>query len=85
MAAWQGRTLTAAAQQGDTLDALLWRVMGATAGVVEITLSLNPGLAALGAVLPEGHIVTLPAIAPASSAATARTAAPRRDIVQLWD
>jgi phage tail protein X len=48
------------AHQGDTLDLLCWRHLGTTAGVVEAALQLNPGLADLGPVLPEGQAVTLP-------------------------
>lgn len=33
------------ALQGETLDSLCFRVLGQTAGVVERTLELNPGLA----------------------------------------
>ena len=47
------------AQQGDTVDRLAWRHLGTTAGVVEATLQANPGLAELGAVLPEGTEVDL--------------------------
>lgn len=63
-------------QQGDTLDALCWRHLGRTAGVVEATLDLNPGLAELGAVLPAGQLLTLavPAAAPLT-----------RRMVSLWD
>jgi phage tail protein X len=53
-------TTRATSQQGDTLDALCLRHLGATAGVVEATLSLNPGLAALGPILPMGTAVQLP-------------------------
>ena len=37
--------------QHDTLDALCWRHLGRTEGVVEAALELNPGLAAHGPVL----------------------------------
>lgn len=47
-------------QQGDTVDALCWRHLGSTAGVVERTLELNPGLAERGLILPAGMLVTLP-------------------------
>lgn len=39
------------AMQGDTVDLLCWRHLGSTAGLVERTYLLNPGLAELGAVL----------------------------------
>jgi phage tail protein X len=62
------------AQQGDTLDKLAWRHLGATAGVVEATLVANPTLAELGPVLPLGTPVNL--ISP-SAAVTTQT-------VSLW-
>lgn len=65
------------AHQGDTLDALCWRHLGSTAGVVEAALETNPGIATLGAVLPHGTLIELP-----EPAATAPT---RRPVVQLWD
>ncbi|PWC09580.1 tail protein X [Brenneria corticis] len=63
------------AQQGDTLDTLCYRYYGRTQGVVEVVLTANPGLAALGAILPHGAAVTLPDI----------DTAPARESVQLWD
>lgn len=64
--------------QGDTLDALCWRHLGRTQGVVEATLELNPGLAELGPVLPVGTWVEL--ALPAQVTATTR-----RSTVNLWD
>lgn len=65
------------AMQGDTLDLICQRHLGRTAGVVEQALIANPGLAALGPVLPHGTPVTLPEdLAPG---------APQTDFVQLWD
>ncbi len=61
-------------QQGDTVDALCWRHLGRTEGIVEATLVLNPGLAALGAQLPAGLPVTL-----------ATPEAPPKKLLQLWD
>lgn len=63
------------AMQGDTVDMLCQRHLGQTAVVTEQTLALNPGLAALGEVLPMDTLVTLPDSAPPA----------RRDLVQLWD
>lgn len=71
------RTITETALQGETLDALVWRVLGAASGTVEAVLELNRGLADLGAILPEGYPVILP-VAVASPVAA-------REIVQLWD
>ena len=68
----QARTL-----QNDTLDALIWRHFGDTAGYVERTLELNPALARHGAVLPGGILVSLPD----AKSSTAN----KKDIVQLWD
>ena len=48
-------------QQGDTVDLLCHRHLGATSGgVVERTYALNPSLADQGAVLAAGCLVTLP-------------------------
>ncbi len=48
------------AQQNDTVDALCWRYYGRTAGAVEAVLTANPGLAAMGPVLPMGTRVAMP-------------------------
>lgn len=64
------------AQQGDTLDSLCWRHLGSSAQV-EAALELNPGLAALGPILPNGQLVTLPDAASES--------APQTNLIQLWD
>ena len=65
------------ARQGDTLDALCWRNLGSTAGVVEAALEANPGIATLGPVLPHGTPIDLPE--------PATTAPARRALVQIWD
>ncbi len=67
---------TVIAHQGDTLDTLCWRHLGTT-DPVEDTLAANPGIAALGPILPEGTRITLPAIDQA--------APPAKTIIQLWD
>lgn len=65
------------AQQGDTVDLLCHRHLGRTGGVTERVLETNPGLAALGPILPVGTAVELP---------DADAAAPRtNDLIQLWD
>lgn len=70
------RTVTA--QQGDTLDALCWRVLGTTAGgVVETALGLNPALAEAGPIIAESTAVTLPD--PPQARATIL------ETVNLWD
>ncbi|WP_369682507.1 tail protein X [Asticcacaulis taihuensis] len=71
------KTLTAAALQDEPLDALCYRVLGTTAGVVEQALELNRGLADLGEFLPEGTVVILPA--------KITTETPQNKIVQLWE
>jgi len=63
-------------QQNDTVDALCWRHYGRTAGVTEAVLKTNPGLADHGPVLPLGLAVQMP---------EAQTAAPQRQMVNLWD
>ncbi|EWH00538.1 tail protein X [Halomonas sp. BC04] len=68
-------TVTVRAQQGETLDSICQRVLGATSDVTEQALQLNPGLAELGPILPQGTPVTLPAAAPQPA---------RRDIINLW-
>ncbi|AOH83614.1 phage tail protein [Sphingomonas panacis] len=65
------------AQQGDTLDALLWRERGLTATDAVRVLEANPGLADRGILLPLGTPVTVPA-----SASPKPRALP---LVQLWD
>lgn len=69
------QTTTVTAIQGDTLDLICQRHLGTTAGAVEAALTLNPGLADLGPVLPIGTAVTLPA-------KPARAIAPT---IKLWD
>lgn len=63
------------ALQGETLDALCWRLYGRTAGVTEAVLEANPGLADLGPHLPQGQRILLPDQAPQ----------PQRQAVALWD
>lgn len=68
---------TVLARQADTVDAICWRELGATTGVVEQVLELNRGLAVIGPVLPEGT----PVVLPDRSAVTAPILSP----IQLWD
>lgn len=65
---------TVHARQGDTLDQLLHRHTGRTAGTTEATLAANPGLAALGPVLPIGTPVRI----------TEAPAPARADVIHLW-
>ena len=62
--------------QGDTVDLICWRYYGRTAGITEQVLEANPGLADIGAELPIGTLVTLPA-QPATPTQATR--------LQLWD
>ncbi|ATD40342.1 tail protein X [Aeromonas salmonicida] len=62
-------------QQGDTLDLILFRHYGYTAGITEQVLDLNPGLAALGPILPTGTFINMPA-APTQA---------EQPLIQLWD
>lgn len=64
------------ASQGDTVDAICWRYYGRTAGVTELVLEANPGLADLGPILPHGTQVTLPDAAPQAE---------QRQVLNLWD
>lgn len=70
-----GQTTTVRALQGDTLDLLCQRHLGATASTVEATLALNSNLADLGPILPTGTPVTLPAMPTRAIANT----------LKLWD
>ena len=69
---------TLRSRQGDTLDELLWRERSLGPADLPAVLEANPGLADLGAVLPLGTAV----LVPASSAAPANTTLP---LIQLWD
>ena len=66
------------ALQGETIDALCWRVLGRTRGVVEAVLDLNRDLAQYGSILPHGLLVELPDEVPQA----AQSGAER---LQLWD
>lgn len=61
--------------QGETLDALCYRVLGTTGRVTEQALEMNPGLAELGPILPHGTLVELPDAPPTVAVV---------DTVQLW-
>ena len=61
--------------QGYALDLILFRHYGYTAGITEQVLALNPGLAALGPILPTGTLITMPA-APTQA---------EQPLIQLWD
>ncbi len=61
--------------QGDTVDLICYRHYGYTAGIFEQVMETNPGLAALGPVLPTGTVVMLPE----------QPARQKKTTVQLWD
>lgn len=63
-------------RQGEMVDMICRRAYGDESGYVEQVLDVNPGLAALGPVLPLGTKVLLPDLP---------KAAPERKIVSLWD
>jgi phage tail protein X len=73
-----GATL-ASAHQNEPLDALIWRETGQR--TIEAVLATNPGLADLGAFLPQGQMVDLAAASTADAVAASNT----RALVQLWD
>jgi len=66
------------ARDGDTLDALIWRERNFGPADLPAVLAANPGIAALGPILPKGQPINLPAIAAPATAV-------RTDVVNLWD
>ena len=65
------------AREGDMLDQLLWRDAGLGPAEISRVLDANPGLADLGAILPLGTIVIVPATADASATRVL-------PLIQLW-
>lgn len=63
-------------RQGETVDLACLAHYGRTAKVVEVVIDANPGLAALGVVLPIGTKIIMPAIS---------TSATQPRLVSLWD
>ncbi|MGI2144461.1 tail protein X [Shewanella frigidimarina] len=62
--------------EGDTVDKICYRYLGATGEITEQVLDANPQLATLGPVLPNGTLVLLPV----------QVAAPTQsNFIQLWD
>ncbi|MFN3931627.1 MAG: tail protein X [Brevundimonas sp.] len=68
--------LIARALTDETVDALVFRVIGKGSSAVEAVLEANPNLADLGLFLPRDQAVVIP-IAAAGPAA--------RPMIQLWD
>ena len=67
------------ARQGDKLDQLLFRDAGLGPNELTRVMDANPGLADLGAILPLGTVVIVPATATEASATRVRP------LIQLWD
>ena len=64
--------------EGLTLSLIVWRLFRRKPeGYVEQVLTLNPGLAAVGPVLPVGTRIVLPL--------EEQTLKPKRTVVRLWD
>ncbi|BEV44672.1 tail protein X [Afipia carboxidovorans] len=60
------------------LDQILWqRFRRKTPGLLERVLDMNPGLAGLGPVIPNGTSISIPIDTPSSPAAV--------PVVKLWD
>lgn len=63
-------------KQGETVDMACDAIYVRTDAVTEAVLAANPGLAALGPILPMGAVITMPDVADPSLAPTLK---------QLWD
>lgn len=63
-------------KDGDVLDLICLRVYGDASPGVEAVLTLNPGLAAVGPILPAGIVIELP---------PARDTAAQVQTIRLWD
>lgn len=68
--------IVASAEAGETIDALVWRVLRKGPSAVEQVLLANPNLADHGLFLPRGLAVVLPV----STSAPAVT-----PLINLWD
>lgn len=64
------------AQEGETVDALVWRVLRRGSPAIEQVLKINPNLADHGVFLPRGTPVLFPTVASAPAATP---------MIQLWD
>lgn len=63
-------------KQNEVVDAICHRHYGRTKDVTEIVLAANPGLAALGPILPFATRVVLPAVQEKTR---------RKALIGLWD
>ncbi|NSY36886.1 tail protein X [Leisingera sp. ANG59] len=71
-----GSAVSYRSKEGETADEIVWRHYGnQVAGALETVLQANPGLAALGPVLPLGTRIDLPEI----------DAPKEAEAVRLWD
>ncbi len=64
-------------RQGQTVDLVCWDFYRRTADVTELVLAANPGLSALGPILPLGTRLKLPDLPIQQRSA--------RKLVSLWD
>ena len=67
---------TEVALAGETLDAMVWRILRRGAPAIEQVLLANPNLADVGLFLPRGTPVVFPASATAPTTTT---------LINLWD
>ncbi len=63
-------------KQGEMVDEIAWKQYGHQDGTAEAVIDANPGLAALGPILPLGTVIVLPTIEAPS---------PENSLVRLWD
>ena len=66
------------ANDGECLDALVWRSTGRGMELVETVLADNPGLAEMAEALPEGTLVRI-------TLNVTTSGAPTLQLEQLWD
>lgn len=64
------------ARQGDTVDALIYREVALGPEALASVFAANPGLAALGPLLPPGTTIAVPDTAPSAAALP---------LINLWD
>lgn len=62
-------------RQGQTVDMVCMAHYGRTASVTELVLDANPGVGAIGPILPTGTVLMLPAI---------ETKPRARELIDLW-
>jgi phage tail protein X len=67
--------ITYLTKENETLDLICWRVYGNYQGAEVAVMEANRGLADHGVILPGGLTITLPDLAPQTSA----------DTIKLWD